>query len=211
MREYIVRSLPRFTRKTTADGAPSDFFVEADDGSVSFNLMEAGALSRIARYIEETFSSDEERLLGCAFLINQPAFMTYVNQSSSYVAEDMSPLSQLRFGSAQCGAFSSVCLAVVKRMRSVAGELFDGMILNCPGHLMTAVRIGRDHVIIDASIGNVFYVADNSRMATLSELLAEPGLAALSEIHAPHYFEHPEQVFFSQPLGGEFPEGAPHF
>jgi len=210
MREFIVRSLPRFVRKTTAQGAPSDFVVEAEDESVRFNLMEPGAFSRMAGYIESVFDNDEDRLLGCAYMINQPAFMTYVVRSSVVVAGGMSPLSQLRFGSAQCGGFSTVCLALVRRMRSTSGQLFDGMALNCPGHLMTAVRRGDGHVIIDASIGNIFYTRDNSRLATLDELLADPELARRSEMHAPHYFEHPELVFFSQPVGGEYPENAPH-
>ena len=209
-REFIVRTLPRFVRRTTAQGAASDFVVEAEDGTVVFNLMEPGVLSKMAEYVRATFDNDEDRLLGCAFMINQPAFMTYVNRTSVHVAGGMSPLSVLRFGSAQCGGFSAVCLAVVQRMNSESDGPFDGMMLNSPGHTMTAVKAPGGHVIIDASVGNVFYVEDNSRLATLDELLDSPQLAARSEMHAPHYFERREKVFFSRSAGGEFPENAPH-
>ena len=81
--------------------------------------------------------------------------------------------------------------------------------MDTPGHTMTAVRLYDACVVLDPGLGNLFYVEDNSRLATVEELLEKPELAGRSSPHAEHYFRDPHLVFFERHSGGEFPEHAP--
>lgn len=224
---FVLREAPGvFRTPEEAEGfLLSDRFYTADDSSetslYAARTPEGLALGLSCRDLEMSrvrcapadiplWKGDyADRLHGCAFLLHQPAFVTYVIGSSQIVTGVMTPLSQLRFGSGQCGTFATVCLAVVEPMTGEDGRRFEGAILNTPGHTMTVVRRHGDWGILDASVGNLFTVEDNSRPATVSELLQRPALAGRSSAHAPGYFRDPNLVFLDRHVGAEWPEGAP--
>jgi hypothetical protein len=212
-RLYIVRNIPRFVRKSTAQGAPSDFTLEASDGSVRFDLMKAGALQRMADYIYSSYDNDIDRLLGATMFIHQTAVMTYANTSSSVVAS-LSPLSVIRFGSAQCCCFAAALLGLLEKMKCAeTGHPYRGTRVGVPGHVTTVVEFRGKLVHLDPSVGRFYYLRDNKTLASMDDLLRDPSLAGraspyLEKFHreasldadSPHYYR-PERAIW--------PVGAP--
>ncbi len=173
---HIITTLPKFVRKTTADGAPSDFFLEAGDGSVAFDLMEAGCLQKIADWIYGLYTTDQDRLAGVVHFINQPAVVNY-SFANTRLAGSLSPLSMLRLGGGQCCCFSNAVLGVCEKMKcDLTGKPYRGWRWTIPGHVMTVVLLGDREVLLDGSAGRFYYTADNRHLAGPSELRADHSL-----------------------------------
>ncbi len=116
----IAERLPRMIRMTTADGAPSDFYLQSADGRVKFNLMERGVMRKIAKMIERRFSDEDERLAAASIFVRQSDVMVYeLIENFSEITN--SPLSIMRFGSGICGAFATVIKGLVEQIRPPGG------------------------------------------------------------------------------------------
>lgn len=212
-RLYIIRRLPRFARKTTAQGAPSDFTLEAEDGSVLFDLMQPGALQRIADYIYSRYENDTDRLLGANFFVHQPAVMTYAN-SPTTLAGALSPLSILRLGAAQCCCFAAALAGVIEKMRcEETGKPYRATRVGVPGHVTTVVEFRGKRVHLDPSVGRFYYLRDNRTLASMEDLLADPALASRAGRHLEAFHkkasEDADAPTFYRPERGVWPQGAP--
>lgn len=212
-RSYIVRRLPRFVRKTTAQGAPSDFTIEASDGSVRFDLMKAGALQRMADYIYSSYDNDVDRLLGATMFIHQTAVMTYANTSSAVVGS-LGPLSVIRFGSAQCCCFAAALLGLLEKMKcEESGRPYRGTRVGIPGHVTTVVEFRGKLVHLDPSVGRFYFLRDNKTLASMDELLQDPTLAGRAspylEVFHRKASTEPDTPMYYRPDRGIWPAGAP--
>jgi hypothetical protein len=212
-RTYIIRRLPRFLRKTTAQGAHSDFTLEASDGSVQFDLMKAGALQRIADYIYARYDTDVDRLLGATYFIHQTAVMTYANAPSELVSS-LGALSILRFGSAQCCCSAAALVGLLEKMKcDASGRPYRGTRVGIPGHVTTVVEFQGKRVHLDPSVGRFYFLRDNCTLASMEELLAEPELARRAGAHLEEFHrtaaQSPGMPVFYRPDCGIWPPGAP--
>ncbi len=212
-RRYIIRRLPRFIRKTTTQGAPSDFTLEAADGSVRFDLMKPGVLQAMADYIYSRYDNDIDRLLGATFFIHQPAVITYSNKPSDLVSA-LGPLSVIRFGGAQCCCSAAALLGLIEKMKcDDTGRLYRGTRVSIPGHVTTVIEYRGKRVHLDPSVGRFYYLRDNRTLASMEDLLADPALAGrtgkhLEECHRTAA-KSPDSPTFYRPDSGVWPTGAP--
>ena len=208
-RRYIIGRLPRFERATTAQGAPSDFTIRSEDGRVVFNLMAPGALERIARYIHDLFDDENDRLLGANFFVHQPAGMVYSNIETQIVHQ-LTPLSILRFGSAQCCCHAAVLLGILEKMEiNSTGKRYVGHRLGCEGHVITAVHQNGRHVMVDPSVGRFYYLWDDRTLATPEDVAADLALADRAGKHLRKYFEGTARFCYYGCGTGVWPPGAP--
>jgi len=170
--EWILTRLPKFTRKTTAQGAPSDFTLAAEDGSVTFNLMETGALKRIADYISTLFEEDTDRLVATAIFTNDD-WVTVHAAPRVGMQRHLTPLSELRLGGGHCYSRAVIGAGIVNELIDPAtGENHEAWPTLVLGHVITAISRGEDYTFIDPSFGHFFYNADNTDLATSAELAA---------------------------------------
>ncbi len=176
-RQWLNWKIGRFLRRTTVHGAPSDFCIEHIDGRVRFNLMKPGVCRDIARYVEELFNNDLDRLCAVTLLMHQKAFTMHCAPLVSMHA-DVSAASAMRLNGGHCYS-RAVALAGVMRHLQRAGsdELFDAAIVYVLGHVIVVVREtdGRRY-LFDPTFGSYFYHHDNRRLATEQELAEDPSL-----------------------------------
>ncbi|MCW8129005.1 MAG: hypothetical protein KIS92_01345 [Planctomycetota bacterium] len=212
-RAFIMRRLPRFVRLSTAQGAPSDFTLQAEDGSVAFNLMRPGELRRIAEFVYARFENDVDRLLGALFFVHQPAVMTYANRPSE-LAGSLGALSVLRMGCGQCCCFAAALCGVVERMPcEETGRTYRATRVCVPGHVTTVVEYRGKRVHLDPSLGRFYYLRDDRTLASMEDLLADPSLAARAGRHLDAFHRkaalNPEAPTYYPPERGVWPHGAP--
>jgi len=174
--EWVLSKLPRFCRRTTAQGAPSDFTLMSEDGKVVFNLMAPGALKEIADWICTLFEEDNDRLIAVALLTNDDWVTVHAGPRCG-MQHHLTPLSQLRLGGGHCYSRAAIGAGIVNELPdpAVGGnhEAWPTLVL---GHVVTEVRRGDDYVFIDPSFGHFFYNADNTDLATSAEMAANHGL-----------------------------------
>jgi len=167
-RMQIVGRIPRFVRKTTAQGAPSDFYIESTDGSVAFNLMQPGVLQEIADWLYGLFDNDADRLLGATMFVHQ---RSVTRHSGHNPAGATGPLSLLRGGTCLCGDRANVLSGILSHMRcDRTGRNFEAYTLGMYGHVVTAVAHQGDFIVLDPDTASLFFSPDHSRPATLTEL-----------------------------------------
>jgi len=117
--DRITRALPRLSRATTQQGAPSDFCLCFADGSVAANLMADDAWEGLAAIIEGRFDRSEDRLVASMALVGQksvanlvlgPMFFDAAGETSYHTPlhQWLGPLSILRYGGGP-----AVCRAAV--------------------------------------------------------------------------------------------------
>jgi len=212
--QYVKHRLNDFERVNTAQGAPSDFCLRRLDRKVMFNLMHKGVLQRIADYVYRTFDNDTDRLIGANFLVHTPAFMTYA-QTPSFVEDLYNPLSVLRHGTAQCGAFADVLEGIVRKLRMQGSRrcfTTHGLNMHCldgEGHCIIVVHYRGKHIPLDPSIGRIFFNRDNTALASVEELVADPELVDRQTNMYSKYYPCAQNLSFSSPGRVIWPENAP--
>ena len=173
---YILSKLPRFCRRNTTEGAPSDFTLAAKDGSVEFNLMEAGALKKIADWICTLFDSDDDRLVAAAIFTNDDWVTTHAHLRVR-MQFHLTPLSTLRLGSGHCYARAQVGAGLCCELPDpLSGKNYEAWPTLVLGHVITSIKRGDDYVFIDPSFGHFFYNEDNTTLATSRELAKDHSL-----------------------------------
>ena len=171
--EWILSRLPKFCRRTTAQGAPSDFTLMSEDGTVVFNLMETGALRKIADWVASLFEEDNDRLIAVALLTNDDWVTVHAGPRVPMQIH-LTPLSQLRLGGGHCYSRAAIGAGIVRELADpttgASHEAWPTLVL---GHVITQIRRGDDYVFIDPSFGHFFYNRGNTDLATASELAAD--------------------------------------
>lgn len=123
--------LPKLTRRDTNDGAPSDFCLCHEDGSVAANLMANDAWDQLAAIITERFDSLEDRLVAAMKLVGQkavtnlillPYFEDAAGRHTYHTAlhHVFGPMSIIRYGGGTATARAHVLARLV---RAIDGSL----------------------------------------------------------------------------------------
>ncbi|KKN68311.1 hypothetical protein LCGC14_0452680 [marine sediment metagenome] len=207
---YIVSRQPLLRRRTTRQGAPSDFTIEAVDGSIEFDLMQDGVMQTIADWLCSLYDSDIDRVIGSTFFMAQQAVYVYASRRAHFAAL-LDPLSNLRLGGGMCGEFARSHVGVLSRMTSVGtGNRFHARKVNLGGggHALTTVRMFDRWVLLDPTPPNVkaFFHRDHQTLASGQDLQLDPTLIAYngSTLTKP-----PGPLVQSVACGTTWPDGAP--
>ncbi len=219
-RGHVTGRLPRLFRRTTAEGAESDFVLESEDGRVRFNLMKAGVMDEIARYIESLFGDETNRLAAAMYFVHQRAVTRHARALGRIYPA--SPLSLIRAGGGICGVRAPVLTGLVSRMKNPrTGGNYHTRVLELGGHTVAAIADSRDEpdeacIVLDADVGLMFFAEGSSRLATLDELRKHPAIVARSTAHdfrhGHHMFSDPAfQFTHGWRATGAWPEGAPEW
>jgi hypothetical protein len=172
-RNYVLSRLPRFGRKTTAQGAPSDFTLASTDGQVTFSLMEAGAVARIGRWLDSLFDNAIDRVVAAALFSNQDWVTTHCNARVGMHTQ-LTALSCLRLGSGHCYSRAVAGAGIVGSMTDPnTGKPFEAYPVLVLGHVVVAVRWRDAWTFIDPSFGHFFFNRANTDLATDAELEAD--------------------------------------
>jgi hypothetical protein len=172
-RNYVLSRLPRFCRKTTAQGAPSDFTLASTDGRVMFNLMEAGSLGRIGRWLDSLFDSAIDRIIAAALFSNQDWVTTHCAARVGMHTQ-LTALSCLRLGAGHCYSRAVAGAGIVGAMTDpTTGQPFEAHPVLVLGHVVVAIRRRDAWTFIDPSFGHFFFNHDNTDLATDAELEAD--------------------------------------
>ena len=177
---YIVSRQPLLRRRTTRQGAPSDFFIEAVDGSVSFDLMQDCAMQKIADWLCLLYDNDIDRVIGSTFFMSQQAVYVYTSRRAHF-AMLLDSLSNLRLGGGMCGEFGRSHVGLLSHMTSVNNvNRFRARKINVGvgGHSLTAVWMFDRWVLLDPTTPNVkaFFHRDHRTLASGQDLQHDPSL-----------------------------------
>jgi hypothetical protein len=207
---YIVSRQPLLRRRTTCQGAPSDFTIEAVDGSVECDLMTGGVMQTIADWLCTLYDNDIDRVIGSTFFMSQQAVYVYASRRS-HCAAMLDPLSNLRLGGGMCGEFARSHVGVLSHMTSVVtGDRFRARKVNLGGggHALTTVQLFGRWVLLDPTPPNVkaFFLRDHQTLASGQDLQRAPTLIACngSTLTVP-----PGPLIQSVSCGTTWPDGAP--
>jgi hypothetical protein len=211
-RAWLIRKLPSFVRRTTAQGAPSDFTLAAADGSVVFNLMRAGALKEMADFIYSKFDNDLDRLLGAAMFVHQPAVVRYAHVPTC-LAGCLSPLSIIRLGNAMCSSQADALSGLLEKMKCEGtGKTYRTGTATFFAHVVSAVEFNGKWVHLDASLGRFYFLPGNTELASMEELIANPGLGGQQSGILEEMFRksaNSDLPFYHSTNTGVWPPGAP--
>ena len=206
---YIVSRQPLLRRRTTRQGAPSDFYIEAVDGSVSFDLMLDGAMQQMADWLCSLYDNDIDRVIGSTFFMAQQAVYVYASRRAHFAAL-LDPLSNLRLGGGMCGEFGRSHAGLLAHMTSATtGDRFRARRLNVGGHALTTVWMFDRWVLLDPMTPNVkaFFHRDHQTLASGQDLRHDPTLIS---------YNGSTTMIFANPTllqrvscGTTWPDGAP--
>lgn len=172
---YIAARQHRFHRRNTTHGAPSDYTIASSDGTVQFNLMDEQCLDAMARYVHQAYENDGDRLLGMMFLIGQHAFMRAHPAYDPQTSGRLETLSLLRFGSGWCGHMARVMAVILNRMEvGNSGRTHRARCFGIGGHGLVLVEYRDDYAILDSKHMSLYYLLDNSDLATVKDLRQHP-------------------------------------
>lgn len=172
-RNHILSRLPRFVRKNTAQGAPSDFTLVSTDGQIIFNLMQAGAMDEIGRWLDSLFDNAIDRLAAAALFSNQDWITTHCAARVGMHTQ-LTPLSCLRLGSGHCYSRAVSGTGIVTAMTDPrTGKHFEAYPILVLGHVVVAIRWRDSWTFIDPSFGHFFFNKNNTDLATDVELAAD--------------------------------------
>ena len=207
---YIVSRQPLLRRRTTRQGAPSDFYIEAVDGSVAFDLMQDCAMQKIADWLCSLYDNDINRVIGSTFFMAQQAVYVYASGRAHFAAL-LDPLSNLRLGGGMCGEFGGAHVGLLSHMTSVTtGDRFRARKINMGGggHALTAVWMFDRWVLLDPTTPNIkaFFHRDHQTLASGQDLQRDPTLIPYngSTLAVPT-----SPLLQSTSCGTTWPDGAP--
>lgn len=175
---WMSSRLPRFEKRTTRDGARSDFVLQAEDHSAEFDLMAPDVLDRMAAYIEKRFDSDFERLLALYCFDLQPAVGRH-NSGGHHLMVRADPLSILRgnFAGAggNCGFRAALFAGLVSSLHA-GGQTLSARTISIWGHVITSVKWNGSRALLDNDVGHLFFTADGRDFASIEEFRSNPWL-----------------------------------
>jgi hypothetical protein len=170
--------LPRLRRLTTRDGAASDFVLRAEDGSVEFNLMQAGVLDRMGEYVAGLFDNDLDRVLGVFYLSYHPAVARHMSWGHR-IMQGAGPLTVIRGnfagGGGNCGYHARAFAGMAAHLR-LGGKPLAAHTVGIWGHVVAAVGYHGGKVLLDPDVGHFLMTPDGSDLATIEEFRANPSL-----------------------------------
>lgn len=206
---YIVSRQPLLRRRTTRQDAPSDFYIEAVDGSIFFDLMQDGVMQKIANWLCSLYDNDIDRVIGSAFFMAQQAVYVYASRRAHFAAL-LDPLSNLRLGGGMCGEFGRAHVGLLTHMNSLTtGDRFRARKINVGGHALTTVWMFDRWVLLDPMTPNVkaFFHRDHQTLASGQDLRHDPTLITYNG-STTMIFANPT-LLQNVSCGTTWPDGAP--
>ncbi len=176
-RNYVYRRIPAYRLRSTADGAPSDFFLEDPEGVAHLDLSARDSLDRAAAMIASRFPDWRDALCAVAAWVHHPA-VTRHSGAWSRVSGLASVRTLPRLGGCFCGDTARLCACLAEKIGALLGVSLRGLSMGLRGHLATLVETPDGRVVIDGMLGAWFHSLDNTRLATLEEMRADRKIAS---------------------------------
>lgn len=175
-RAWLLAKLPHWRPRTTRQGAPSDFFLQAKRREDDLDLMRPGVMRDIARLIRRRFPDWQDGLCAASMVLQHPCLTTH-SSSWARVAATADGPTVLRLG----GCFCSDTAPLAAELAEILGRLYrvpmQGFTLGLRGHLTGLIETPLGEVLIDPMLGIYYHTLDNRRLATLDEMRADPRIA----------------------------------
>jgi hypothetical protein len=174
-RAYLLARLPAYVRRTTRDGAPSDFFLDDPEGLDPLDLMAPDALDRAAGMLARRFPEWQEALAAAALWAYHPLITTH-SAAWSRVAGAASNATIPRLDGCFCSDVARLLAALVEKIGARLGVPLAGHTMGLRGHLTTLVVTPLGPVVVDGMLGHWYPSADGTRLATLDEMRADAAI-----------------------------------
>ncbi len=174
-RAYLLARLPAYRRRTTREGAPSDFYLEDADGGEHLDLMAPDALDRVAAMLARRFPDWQDALAAAALWAYHPC-ITRHSSSWSVVASQAAVGTIPRVNGCFCGDVARLTAALAEKVGERLGMPFKGYTVGMRGHLSTMVESPLGRVVLDGMLGHAYLTLDNTRLATLEEMRANDAI-----------------------------------
>ncbi len=174
-RRYVLARLPDYRAATTREGAASDFHLIDPAGEADLDLSASDWPERLAAMLAERFDRWDDALAAVAMWIYHP-LVTRHSSIWSRVSGQVSVESIPRLGGCFCGDTARLGAMLAERLGQRLGVPLRGYAMGLRGHLATLVDSPAGRVVIDGMIGLWFHALDNTRLATLDEMRADPGI-----------------------------------
>ncbi|HUT37374.1 MAG TPA: hypothetical protein VNE39_28080 [Planctomycetota bacterium] len=170
-RAYILARLPDYRRRTTREGAPSDFTLEDATGGEHLDLMAPDALGRVAALLAQRFGDWQDALAAAALWAYHPC-VTRHSATWAPVANQAAVGAVPRLGGCFCADVARLVAALADEIGERLGVPLRGYTLGLRGHLATLVETPLGRVVLDGMLGHWYPTLDNARLATLDEMRA---------------------------------------
>jgi len=174
-RAYLLARLPDYRRRTTREGAPSDFYLEDAQGGEHLDLMAPDALDRVATMLARRFGNWQDALAAAALWAHHPC-ITRHSSGWAAVACQAATDTVPRLGGCFCGDVARLVAALAEKVGERLGVPLAGCTLGLRGHLSTLVETPVGRVVLDGMLGQWYPTLDNARLATLEEMRACKGI-----------------------------------
>ncbi len=205
-RRYVLARLPDYRRRTTREGAPSDFYLADVAGAADLDLSRPGWIEQVAQMLTERFGRWDDALCAAAMWIYHPA-VTRHSSSWSRVAGSAAVETIPRLGGCFCGDTARLGAALAEAIGRRSGEKLRGYTLGLRGHLATLVETPAGRVVIDGMIGLWYHTLDNARLARLEEMRADRRIAErmwyCPRAHGHEFFFGTHDQIIRRPQPGE--------
>ncbi|MFW6107433.1 MAG: hypothetical protein ACOC8A_01955 [bacterium] len=175
LRAYVLARLPDYRRRTTRQGAPSDFFLEDAAGGAHVDLMAADALDRVAAMLARRFPDWQDALCAAAMWAHHPC-VTRHSSSWASVAGQAAVATVARVSGCFCGDVARLVAGLAEKVGARLGVPLRGCTLGLRGHVATLVETPVGGVVLDGMLGHAYLTLGNSRLATLEEMRANAAI-----------------------------------
>lgn len=174
-RAYVLARLPDYRARTTASGAPSDFYREDAEGGDHLDLSKPGSLDRVAEMLARRFPDWQDALCAAAMWVYHP---TITRHSGSWtgVSGQVTPEALMRLGGCFCSDTTFLAALLAEKIGARLGVSIKGYSMGLRGHLCTALDTPVGRVVIDGMHGLFYHALDNTRLATLEEMRTQRGV-----------------------------------
>lgn len=217
--KWICSRIPNFKRLTTRQGAPSDFFLRAEDGSAEFNLMKPGVMQEMADYVGGRFDNDLDRILGI-WLFGHAPFLGRHMSFGHHLMVGVDPLSLIRgnFAGAggNCGFHSRLFGGLACHLKLGGKPMPAHGSVAIWGHVISAIAVRGGKAIVDGDVGHVFLTRDGRNIATIDDLRRDLNiLTTAGPGELGRYFHRDDgniglpRTMLGEKWAGSFPAGAP--
>ncbi|MCW8129926.1 MAG: hypothetical protein KIS92_06175 [Planctomycetota bacterium] len=168
-RAYVLARMPNYRQRTTAEGAPSDFYLEDPEGGAHLDLAKPGSLDRAVEMLVARFPDWQDALCGIAAWVYHP-LITRHSSSWTGVAGQAHLETLVRLGGCFCSDTSVLSAHLAERAGARMNVPIKGYAMGLRGHLCTLLETPLGRVVIDGMHGLYYHTLDNARLATLDEM-----------------------------------------
>jgi len=173
-RRAILARVPK-CRRLPAGALFTERIVSAD-GGLNVDLRHSGALKRIAAVFLRRFPDETELLAALTYFVHQN--LTY-SARAACISSQLAPLEKLRVGATICSGFSLVLKGLLESLTDPrTGTPYRAAYQNTgQHHVVLAVCLGRKQVLLDPSLGVVYFDRSGRKLASVAAIVKDRELA----------------------------------